>query len=255
MPGIVQILHTFGGVLNFHPHIHMLLTAGGLAGEEWQKCTFFPYDVLKSRFRAILVRMLRAWVKEQVLALPGSVIRLWKRKKGVETFGDLLRTLFSVTWYVHVGERLANATYTIGYIGRYAKRPCISEAKITFYDGETVSFEYKDKVTREHTTLELPVMEFIARLIRHIPEKGFHMVRYGGLNANRSTLHEIAKKAVERLYCLQPLRSRLLLTWRERVKRRTGVDPLVCPHCLKEMRCVERAYRARDGTLRVQTFA
>ena len=251
MPGIVQVLHTFGGTLNFHPHIHMLLTAGGLAGEEWRKCTFFPYDVLKSRFRAILVRMLRAYVKENVLAIPQSIVRMWQRKKGVSEFCDLLRSLFSVTWYVHVGERLANATYTIGYIGRYAKRPCISEAKITFYDGETVWFEYRDKVTREHTTLELPVMEFIARLIRHIPEKDFQMVRHGGLNANRSGLREKAKRAVALLYGIRHLHTHLLLTWRERVKRRTGVDPLVCPHCKKEMRCVEYAYRARDGTLKI----
>lgn len=254
MPGIVQVLHTFGSRLNFHPHIHMLLTAGGLVGEEWRKCTFFPYDVLKSRFRAILVRMLRTWVQEHVLNLPASVVRLWQRKKGVGTFGELLRTLFSVIWYVHVGERLANAGYTIGYIGRYAKRPCISEAKITLYDGETVWFEYKDKVTGENTTSELPVLAFIALLIRHIPEKGFHMVRYAGLNANHSGLREVAREAILRLYGLQRLHSRLLLTWRERVKRRTGVDPLMCPYCKKEMRCVERAYRARDGTLRVQTF-
>lgn len=255
VPGMVCTLHTFGSVLNFHPHIHMLLSAGGLAGEGWYRCTFFPYDVLKSRFRAILVRLLRVWAKKHILSLPKSVVLLWQRKQEMSTFAGLLRALFSYTWYVHVGERLGNATYTVRYIGRYVKRPCISEAKIRSYDGEAVVFEYKDKITKEQTYVRLPAAEFIGRLVRHIPEKGFRMVRSYGVYANRTDTKETLCRAVATCYGAYTLRRYTLTTWRERVKRTTGEDPLVCPWCEKEMALVERAYRARDGPgLVVRTY-
>jgi len=256
-PGLVCALHTFGGVLNFHPHIHMLLTAGGLdeEAETWHRCTYFPHDVLKSRFRAILVRMLRAWVKEQTLSVPKSLVALWKKKLSVSTFAGMLRGLFSYTWYVHIGERLKNASYTVRYIGRYVKRPCISEAKIVSYDGETVVFEYKDKLTKEHTRTALSAHEFIGRLIRHIPEKGFRMVRHYGVYANRTDTKDMLAHAVTACYGAYTLRAYTLTSWRERVKRTTGEDPLICPWCEKEMTLVERAYRARDGPgLVVKTY-
>lgn len=251
IPGFCSILHTFGSTLNFHPHIHTLFAGGGTRENgEWKEVGFLPWNSWKSRFRAILVRMLRTWVKENALSLPRSVVSFWRKKNGLSEFGSVLRALFSVIWYVHVGEKLGNADYTVRYIGRYAKRPSVSEAKISWYDGEHVTFEYKDKLTREHKRLRLAVDEFIGRIVRHIPEKGFRTIRYYGFYSNRT------KEEREKLRRALPIRYRgafrfeetMAKTWRERVMEFTGKDPLVCPRCGEVMKLTLIAYRARDRT-------
>ena len=253
-PGFCLVLHTFGGVLNFHPHIHALFTAGGIdRNGKWQEIKFFPWQVLKIRFRAILVKKLRKWTKEKTLSVPQSIVSFWKKKNGVSDLYSVLRILFSVTWYVHVGEKLSNAAYTVHYIGRYAKRPCLSEAKIVSYDGEYVTFEYKDKLTGEMTCLRLTTDEFIGRLIRHIPETGFCTIRYYGMYANRTP------EKLEKLRSALPVQNHGAFrfekteaqTWRERIAEKFGGDPLACPKCGEVMKLCEIAYRTRDGTMRV----
>lgn len=249
-PGFCSILHTFGSTLNFHPHIHMLFAGGGIdENGEWRELRFLPWNAWKSRLRAILVRMLRAWVKENTLSLPQSIVSFWRKKNGLYEFGAVLRALFSVILYVHVGEKLDNTDYTVRYIGRYAKRPSVSEAKIVSYDGERVTFEYKDKLTREHTRLCLSADEFIGRLVRHIPEKGFRTIRYGGFYSNRT------KEKCDELRRILPKRYRgafrfegtTAKSWRERILEMSGKDPLACPRCGDIMTLTEIAYRTRDG--------
>ena len=95
-----------------------MFTSGGInEDKKWKEINFLSWEALKSRFRAILVRMLRSWVKENILELPKSVISFWKKKKNISDFGLLLSSLFSVAWYVHVGEKLSNTDYTVKYIG------------------------------------------------------------------------------------------------------------------------------------------
>lgn len=176
--------------------------------------------------RAILVRRLRAWAKEKTLAIPNSVISFWRKKNGASDLFSVLRLLFSVTWYVHVGEKLDNADYTVRYIGRYAKRPCLSEAKIVSYDGEFVTFEYKDKLTGENTRLHLTADEFIGRLIRHIPENGFRMIRYYGFYSNRTReKREKLRSSLPRAYrgALR-FEKTIAQTWRERIAKKFGAD-------------------------------
>jgi len=249
--GFCSVMHTFGGVLNYHPHIHMLVTAGGLGDDgKLVELEYFPWEMLKSRFRAVLVRMLRKWARENVLNVPESIKRFWRKKKGVSCFFDMLRTLFSVTWYVHVGERLSNSDYTVRYIGRYAKRPSISEAKIIDYDGEFVVFEHKDKRLGRVVRVRLGVYEFIGRLVRHIPERGFRMIRYYGVYSNRGgeKYEKLKKLAIVKYGSGFRFVGKVARNWRERVIESTGVDPLMCPRCDEVMRLVEVAYRARDGT-------
>lgn len=257
-PCFCSVMHTFGSVLNFHPHMHILFACGGLGkNDELIETDFIPWELLKSRFRAILVRMLRAWVKDNVLNIPKSVVNVWRKKQNVSEFKEMLRCLFSVIWYVHVGEKLSNSDYTVRYIGRYAKRPSISEAKIVFYDGIDVEFEHKDKKTGRMVRETLSVGEFIGRIIRHIPDKHFRMIRYYGVYSNRNSEKYVKLKrvAVDKYKGDFRFDAYVARTWRERVIEATGEDPLLCPYCKEVMRLVEVAYRVRDGTgLKVVTF-
>jgi len=264
LPGICAVLHTFGGKLDFHPHIHILLTLGGLASDDnfdfdiWKDCSFFPEKVLKAEFKRLLLKSLRQMAKEKLLCIPDFLKKLWWQKHKVSSFYDVSRKLWNVIWYVFIGEKLDNAEYTAKYIGRYAKRPCLSETKIDKYDKEkqTVTFTYKDKITKTDKQITLSVEEFIARLVRHIPEKNFRMIRYYGLYANavKNKLLPILLYQISVLFGLANLKfspSRQPTNWRERIIQLSGNDPLLCPDCKVRMKLVEIGYRIRDGTFKI----
>jgi len=260
LPGTVLVMHTFSSDLLFSPHIHMLLSEGGLGEKDgfdfkiWQKCGFFPEKVLKERFKYYLVSYLRKWATKQVkLIIPNTIKIIWKKKYGVVNLYSLTVALYKVIWYVHIGEKLSNASYTTRYIGRYAKRPAISETKILYYNFEKqiIKFSYKDKPTKTFKEETIDVNEFIGRLIRHIPDKGFRMIRHYGFYANavKNKLKEVLEYQIGCLFG----ETKLLFepkTWRKRILELSGKDPLLCPNCKVLMELREIAYRARDGTLK-----
>lgn len=243
----------------------MLLSEGGLYENddlgfmEWRKCGFFPEKVLKERFRYYLVKYLREWAKNEVkLFIPRAIKAIWRNKCHCDNLYALTVALYKVIWYVWIGERLDNASFTVGYIGRYAKRPAVSETRIIYYSFEeqTIKFSYRDKIARSFITETISVEEFIGRLIRHIPEKNFRLIRYYGFYANRvkGMLEEILKFQISFLFGA----AKLLFepkTWRERIFELSGKDPLVCPDCQTLMKLKEIAYRTRDGTLKLKAVS
>lgn len=264
VPGITAVMHTFGSRLNFHPHIHVLISDGGLASNpttgslSWKQCPFFPEKTLKARFRYILVKKLRQWVcqkiKEKNLSIPQSIQLFWKKKYNTTDFFAVTKLLYQVIWYVFIGEKLTNAYYTTRYIGRYAKRPCVSETNIVYYNYEKqiVSFVYKDKITKTKKCETTSVDEFLKRLIRHIPEKNFRMIRHYGFYANRiknslfCTLALLITAIFGRAFILydpdaQPH------SWRKRIHRTTGSDPIICPNCHVEMKLMQMVVMTRAG--------
>jgi hypothetical protein len=271
LPGICAVGHTFGGVLNFHPHIHVLLSDGGLADDPnfdflvWKDCSFFPEKVLKARFKYLLIKSLRYWIKEKVkekaFSIPSSVLNLWHKKYRVRDFFSLSQHLYKVIWYVYIGEKLTNASFTTRYIGRYAERPAISETKIIYYSFEKqiVRFRHKDKISATEKVDTVSIDEFIKRLISHIPEKHFRMIRYYGFYANRvkNSLLELICYQLQILFgSAQVLYSpdEQPRTWRQRILLTTGSDPLLCPNCQLEMELIEIAFRSRDGPLKLISF-
>ena len=122
VPGITAVMHSFGCTLNFHPHIHILVSGGGLAVDSttglnsWEQCSYFPEKVLKARFKYVLVKALRQWVwrkmKEKTLSIPRSIQVFWRKKYNTSDFFVVTQLLYKVIWYVYIGERLSNAYYT-----------------------------------------------------------------------------------------------------------------------------------------------
>lgn len=146
-----------------------------------------------------------------------------------------------------MGRRLKDASFTTRYIGRYAKRPAMSESRIKEYDGERVTFEYEDKSEKVQRTTTVSVEQFIARLIRHIHDKHFRAIRYAGIFATRTRKRDIATaRMILKLTRRAPARE---CGWRERRRREGGLDPLRCPICDSEMVLVVVVYRSRAGPL------
>ena len=178
IPGITMVLHTFGRDLKFNPHIHILVTCGGLSldHKRWINNFFLPHQALKPIWRYQIITFIRNSAKKNLLILPLTVSL---------NLNGFLNSLYSKVWYVNFGRKLPNAKFTITYIGRYTKRPVIAESRILEYDGKFVIFFYEDQITSQTFYVKLSVEQFIARLIRHIPDKGFRQIRYAGIFATR----------------------------------------------------------------------
>jgi hypothetical protein len=235
VPGIIAVMHTFGGDLKWNPHVHCIVTSGGLEGARWRWMTFIPYERLKGVWKYHVVNGLRGMGK--------------KRWEGGEytKFNRWLDFLYRKQWYVRIGERLDSLEFTIKYIGRYAKRPVIAETRLKSFDGETVEVSHKDKKLQREVMLKMPVGEFIEKLVRHIPEKHHRMIRHSGIFSSRmkteksGLVHAALQEGSLPIFAPRPVRS-----WRERMIEWTGKDPYRCS-CGKMMRIVELVIAKRDG--------
>jgi hypothetical protein len=237
MPGIIAVMHTFGGDLKWNPHVHCIVTCGGLNGKQWKWVNFIPFRRLRMAWKIQVIRGVRRWGKRQY------------QGKEYTRFNAWLNFLYQKEWYVHVGKRLKSLEFTVKYVGRYAKKPVIAETRLKGFDGEMVTFTHRDKVLQREVEICLPVMEFIGKLVRHIPDKHHRMIRYSGLFANRTKKEKLALvRAAIGDGCLPVWTTRPLRTWRERVQEWTGVDPYQCS-CGKIMRLVVLVVRVRSGEM------
>jgi hypothetical protein len=250
--GLVTVIHTFGGDLKWHPHLHVLVTEGGLSldGTRWIQ----PYNEgwlmnhagLKKMWKYHVVRAFREAHKNGELRFRARASFL----KQYPRFSSFLGKLWQFTWYAHIGTALLDPSATLRYIGRYTKRAVLAEYRITYYDGEIVRFAFKDYAEGGKTSYKtLPVLAFIGRLMRHVPDKGFKMVRYSGLFATRWRREYLAQ--ARRALGQEPDTAAAeaeadtpdsLTTWRERRQAETGVDPLRCSHCGRSMQLREVAF-------------
>ena len=134
------------------------------------------------------------------------------------------------------------------YIGRYLGHPPLATSHITRYDGWHVTYWYIDTATHQRITVTCSALDFISRLVPHIPPKGMQMVRYAGLYARnvKRKIADVVRAALEALRLQLPLldldsltRSFQHLTWRQRINASFGYDPLKCPRCGQIMELVE----------------
>jgi hypothetical protein len=151
-------------------------------------------------------------------------------------------------FYVYAKPSLTDPKTVTDYIGRYLGRPVIATKRIDRYDtkADTVTFHYnrhEDDVYVEET---IPTMEFIKRLIQHIPEKNFKMIRYYGLYAR----HREIDKQLYRVRSAEKQRVMVSFNqWRNAILLSFGYDPLKCPQCRKEMVILDIYYNHKRVSL------
>lgn len=222
-PGIIAGLHTFGSRVNFNPHVHMLVTMGGVTKKgKWKDYDFLPFKLLRKQWQTVVLKFIRRNLTKQ-------------EKKQVQ---PLLQKAFSENgegFYVYAPKQKGNVKEQLRYIGRYMRRPAIGINRIEAYDGQQVTFKYVDKIDGKEKRETLTVEAFISRLIRHIPDEQFKTIRYYGMYARRSK--RLSKKILakwqegKRRWIVKVWRSLRRQTWRERVIAGGQKDPLICPHC------------------------
>jgi hypothetical protein len=192
-PGALMALHTWGQQLSLHPHIHCLVTAGGTDEQgQWRACRrvhFLPAEPLKRLFRGKCLDGLHRLACRGGLRLPAG----WEASD-VDRLGRELR---HKRWNVHVRERYRNPTAVLNYLGRYLHGGPFGEGRLVAFDGDRVSFRYKDYRAGEQRVMVLPAVEFIRRYLQHVPPEGFHMVRGYGLYRRGSQNNHLRDHAAE----------------------------------------------------------
>ncbi len=237
VPGILVVVHTFGRDLKFNPHVHLLMTEGGLRGGQWESIPFLPYALLRKKWQYHLLTEIKG---------------CWAESREDSRFIDRLFKDNVQGFYVNGESQMTSCRYAARYIGRYIARPALAEHKITSYDGEWVTFWYESHEEKKRVYRRLEAREFIEHLIDHIPLKGFKMVRHYGLYARRSRgiAWEILSKC---RYFLRQSFAFLsapakVLGWRQRLIQTFGQDPLLCPRCGQGME-LWRIWHPRYGDL------
>ena len=224
--GVIAILHTFNGRLEFNSHVHTMVTGGGLSSNSWKTRVYYDQDQLMEVWREAVIRLLRAALDANQLY---AAI-------GVDEMERLLTQQESRWWSIKI-QSFKSKEHFLRYAGRYIRRPPIAQRRITFIGKETVTFWTEDKRTGRVVYVTLSLEEFIDRSAQHIPEHYQHAVRNFGLFAPR-TLNQTAAAVFTSLGQRQKPRPKPL-SWAYSIKRDFGRDPLLEPTG-KRMKWVRR---------------
>lgn len=161
--GCLSVLHTWGRQLQFHPHVHCMVPAGGLRKDGLHWCRpkssnfFLPQIVLAARFRNRMKGALQAQANAQ--QIPPAV---WKQK-----------------WVVDV-QQVGSGEGAIKYLAAYVYRTALGSQRILQDQDGAVTFKYKDSEDQQWHTLRLAADEFLRRFLQHVLPQGFQRVRYYG---------------------------------------------------------------------------
>jgi len=183
--GITAVLHTWTQSLHYHPHVHLIVTAGGLSEDgqrwvpnRWDERYLFPVRVLSRAFRGAFVRRLVRARTQGKLDLTGENVAELADEQG---FADLKRDLYAKDWVVYAKRPFPGASQLYRYLGRYTHRVGLSNERLLLVDERSVTIRTRGG------TASFAVHEFLRRFLQHVPPKGFVRVRHFGLFASAHT--------------------------------------------------------------------
>jgi len=232
-PAMLGVLHTWTGQLGFHPHVHFLISAGGITpdGKSWREPKGKYLIPVKKLSKAIAIEMER---------------RL--EKMHPELFRKVPRGVWRKAWCSFIKPYGENQDAVMKYLSRYVFRIAITNARLTSIEGEDVVFRYKDRSSGKHRTCRLDGVEFLRRYLMHVLPRGLHKVRYYGLWHH--SRRPLARRAWLLLMLAKPSSDDGKITIAELIEQRSRpadehADPMIgdsdvstsspdtprCPHC------------------------
>jgi hypothetical protein len=212
-PGVTAVLHTWGQNLSYHPHLHCIVTGGGLTGigtwKNARKKFFLPIRVLSKKFR-------------------GKFLYCLRKKQTPLCSDETIAGLYKTNWVVYCKPPFGNAQKVIDYLGRYTHRVAISNNRLVSEKDGFVSFRWRDYGDGDRQkVMTLRAEEFIRRFLMHVLPSGFRKIRHFGIFASRDKHKRIA--LCKRLTGTKIIVRRESVT--ERLERIFGVDYNLCPFC------------------------
>ncbi len=235
LPGILAVLHTWNQQLGDHPHVHCLVTGGGLGPQGFvhRRRYLVPLGILQTVFKAKLLSKLQALLPEGQVSVP--------KDSGHERLRDASRR----SWNIDIRRPFGGPEQVVSYFARYVRKIAISEHRLVAYDGQTVLFRYRDRRDADRVkTAKLDALTFCRSFLQHVMPAGFVRIRRYGLLSNR-----IRKPLLERCRDLLGADPPLLLappgeSRVEALRRIFGVEPELCPACKLGRLIVRAQWRA-----------
>ena len=226
--GFFSILNTWGQNLMYHPHIHLVVTGGGLSEtEKWvekEEDFFIPVKVMSRKFRGKFLSYVK---KSKNLKFFGEN----KDLENPEVFNNLMQQMYEKEWVVYCKEPFKNAESVIQYLGRYTHRVAISNERIIKIEDGKVTFKWRDyKNNNQMKEMTITTEEFIRRFLIHILPPKFMKIRYYVILGNRTKKKKLLKCKIltrTKIYKKKELPTLELL------KKVLGKDFNLCPHCKK----------------------
>lgn len=181
-PGFMLALHTWGRSLSLHPHLHCLITDGGLGQDGWVQprgSCFLPARILMAKFRGKFIAMLRGSLRSGQLALPDGT--------SAQQLQNCLNKLGRTKWNVHIRTRYSHGNGVIQYLARYVRGGPMHDGQVSAIGSDHILLRYTPHVDsgtpRRPSSMTLTCGAFLRRYLQHVPEHGKHTVRSYGLYA------------------------------------------------------------------------
>ena len=227
--GYIVVLQTNGRSGSYNPHLHVIMTSGGVAnnrqgGWYWVKLRYLPYELLHKKWQYHLFEMF----KEQ---LPTKEIRA----KIDRLYGKYPNGLVANIQKGQVPKRIRDLAK---YLAKYVVSPPISIRRIVSYDGQRVKYWYNDHKSGKRKVEEVDVFTFMGRMVQHILPKGMKRIRYFGLHA--TAVYQKMRKRLRSILPTDAAQCRETFTvnrkdYRQRVIETSSKDPFVCSRCGGEL--------------------
>ncbi len=184
--GITSILHTWGQTMEFHPHIHSIVTGGGLKNNKWISCDkdyLIEVQVLGSLFKNKFLYYLKHEFNN---------LKLTNNINNLESFNKFLEPLYEKTWITYIEPPKGKPENVIEYVGRYSFRVAIANERIKKVENGFVTFEYKDyKDNSKIKEMTISAIEFIRRFLLHVLPEKFTKIKHYGILTNRNKKDKI----------------------------------------------------------------
>ncbi|MDD2495235.1 MAG: transposase [Tissierellia bacterium] len=209
-PGFILTLHTFGRDLKWNPHIHAIITEGASGNfKVWKKFNHFPFTMLRKRYMTVLLNLIEKHLKNIAF-------------KKVKAF---LYKEYPQGFYVYAKSNVSDPKQVMKYVTRYTGRPVMANSRIINYDEHNVTYFYERHEDGKRVIVSLPAFEFIKKLIIHIPDRQFKMVRYYGIYAHATPN---SKGLIKLTSNFHRTRIKKHSSWRFSIALAFNYDPLAC---------------------------
>ena len=241
-PGVVSVLHTWGQQLSFHPHIHCIVSGGGINDNgKWTLAKKSHNNYLFSN--KAMMPVYRGYFLKQLQLLKSNGDLKWN--SDTATWNKLMAGISVKDWVVYAKQPFGGPQQVIEYLARYTHKSAISNSRIKAMDANgNVLFKWKDYADgNKNKQMQLPAQEFIRRFEQHILPKGFTRIRHYGFLANRGRTERI--EAILASLQLPPPKPVITYTYATAMLVKFGVDVHLCKCCGKG-RLTEVAVKQRN---------
>jgi len=232
--GIIGILHTWGQDLNFHPHVHCIVSGGGVVeskenmrwvnGKRKSNSFLFPKPILQKIFKAYFLKRIRKMVQNNEVQTIDKADTEY-----------MLHEIGFKRWNVYAKKPFGGPLQVLEYLGRYTHKVAVTPHRIKDIDGKqsTVTFSYKNYRKRntkeEHQEMTLSIAEFTRRFEQHILPKGFVKIRHYGYLRNHNRSQRL--RDIFTLMNLPPPPPKVEIPAAQRMFENHGIDIAQCPQC------------------------